>query len=125
MKTLLCFLLILALSFSQTVPTGGWKDQDPDDVNKSPFLKQYLDAGVSQFIQQAMKANEISTPDMSVKIVYSISTQVVNGFTVKFNLELVENDGKLHHGVDLVVYSAPGASTKKLISYKLNYSSRY
>jgi len=123
MKSLLCLFLFIALASTQSVPIGIWKDVDPADVTKSNLIKQYLDIGVSQYIRRAFEAGELTTTDLKVGLIYSCATQLSNGFSVKFNLELIEGNGKASHGVALVVFSPPGASTKKLTSSKLIYTS--
>ncbi len=127
MKTILC-LFALALVCSQALSLspaqgdnllGGWKARDPQEFMKDSENNILLENVLQQFIAQASQANEISSSQLTVQDVKKISTQVVAGMNIRFDVNLVDSNGKVYD-VTLVVWSQPWTHTIELTEYTIN-----
>jgi len=127
MKTILSlFALVLlcsqAVSFAhahQDNLPGGWRARDPQEFMKDSHNQEILEKAKQQFITQASQANEISSTQLTVQDVKRISTQVVSGLNIRFEVDLVDVNGKVYD-VTLVVWSQPWVNSVKLTEYSIN-----
>ena len=127
MKTLLClFALVLlcsqAASLSHTgkdkLP-GGWKTRDPQEFMKDSHNQEILEKAKEQFVYRASELYEISCTKLTVKDVTGIATQVVSGMNIRFDVDLVDSNGKVYD-VTLVVWSQPWKNSVRLTDYTIN-----
>jgi len=117
---------VLALTFvcsslAVTLQGGYQKHENVEQfMALDPSVKELLDFGREQFVQQAAKqSNSITSSDFTIQKINSISTQVVAGMNYKFNVDLVNSQGQVYN-VDLVVFSQVWTDTKELISFTIN-----
>ncbi len=130
MKTIF-ILFALALLCSQALAsidkdnlTGAWKVIDTQKFMEDSENQRVFESAKQQFIAQASQANEISSTQLTVQEIKEISTQVVAGWNIRFEMNLVDDNGKVYD-VTLVVFYQPWTNTDKLTEYKINKWTEY
>jgi len=116
----LFFVLALTFVCSLAAVPGGSTQQDVDKLMAfDPSIKELLNFATEQFVQQASQSNAITGTQFTVQKVNSVSTQVVAGMNIKYNVDLVNAEGQVYN-VDLTVFSQPWTNTKRLTSFHIN-----
>ncbi len=108
---------VLALTFVCALAgvPGGAVQQDAEKLMAfNPSIKEYLDFGVEQFVQQS---NDFT--GLTLQKVNTVSTQVVAGINYKYNVDMVNAEGKVVN-VDLTVFVQTWTNTKRLTSFHVN-----
>jgi len=111
------FFLILGFiaSCRGLVILGGFQIVDPSIVQSSVKIQSLAQFGLTQIVQEAIEANDITSDDFQISQVYSVYRQVVIGENYKFDCEFANPKGVKIEANFQVYYNAI-TNEKKLVS---------
>ena len=116
MKTL---IILLAVTLVYVHAAGQYQEIDPLEAQKSGMIRDLLDFGTKEFIKNALEANKISDPNLSIAKIHKVYQQVVAGLNYKFEIEYTDSRAKSYL-VTLVVFYQPWTENRELTSYEIH-----
>jgi len=111
----LAFFLGFLTVIKGLVILGGYQIVDPSIVQSSAKIQSLAQFGLTQIVQEAIDANDISSDDFQISQIYSVYRQVVIGENYKFDCEFTNPKGVKIEANFLVYYNAI-TNEKKLVS---------
>ncbi len=116
MKFTLAIAALLLVCTQAAGLMGGYKQMDVQEALESPIFQSGLNFGLKEFVSQAVADNQLLSDEQIVIKVNSISTQVVNGLNIVYDVDIEDASGEVHN-VNFTVYSLPRANVQRLTSY--------